>query len=38
MKKTYIQPWLIRVGSFEKDTGFLRRGIPEPRIRVPLGL
>ncbi|MGO1630049.1 MAG: keywimysin-related RiPP [Microbacteriaceae bacterium] len=35
--KAYIKPRLLPLGSFRADTGFLRRGRPEPRIRIPLG-
>ncbi|AHH18675.1 hypothetical protein NONO_c38910 [Nocardia nova SH22a] len=36
-KQKYSTPRLAKVGSFRKDTGNLRRGIPEPVIVIPLG-
>ncbi|WP_225731196.1 MULTISPECIES: keywimysin-related RiPP [unclassified Nocardia] len=36
-KQKYDKPVVIDRGNFRKDTGNLRRGIPEPIIVVPLG-
>lgn len=36
-KKVYEVPALSKVGEFRKDTGFLKRGPHEPKVRLPLG-
>lgn len=36
-KKVYEVPALFKAGQFAKDTGFLKRGPHEPKVRLPLG-
>ncbi|SBT89775.1 hypothetical protein GA0115233_101229 [Streptomyces sp. DI166] len=36
-RKIYEAPAMFIAGDFRLDTGFLRRGPHEPRVRLPLG-
>ncbi|MEU1080729.1 keywimysin-related RiPP [Streptomyces sp. NPDC005908] len=36
-RKVYEVPALSKAGDFRKDTGFLKRGPHEPKVRLPLG-